>query len=76
MNTTENNQVSKTSSFENFLLLVLSYFVGMPVVLVMFIYILLTKIRKQLIDMNCLDTIAKYLFYILIIDFTLEFKKS
>lgn len=42
------------------------------IALVMLIYILLTKIRRQLIDMNCLDTIAKYLFYILIIDFTLE----
>ncbi len=42
------------------------------IALVMGIYIVLSKIRKQLIDMNCLDTIAKYLFYILIIDFTLE----
>jgi predicted membrane protein len=42
------------------------------IALVMLIYIVLTKIRRQLIDMNCLDTIAKYLFYILIIDFTLE----
>ncbi len=40
--------------------------------LVMFIYILLTRLRKQAIDMGCLDTIAKYLFYILIIDFALE----
>jgi predicted membrane protein len=38
----------------------------------MFIYIVLTKVRKQLIDMKCLDMIAKYLFYILIIDFVLE----
>ncbi|MEI6678044.1 MAG: NrfD/PsrC family molybdoenzyme membrane anchor subunit [Mariniphaga sp.] len=42
------------------------------IALVMLIYILLSKIRKQKIDMPCLDTIAKYLFYILIIDFTLE----
>lgn len=42
------------------------------IALVMGFYIVLSKIRKQLIDMNCLDTIAKYLFYILIIDFTLE----
>ena len=42
------------------------------IALVMLIYIVLTKVRKQLLDMNCLDTIAKYLFYILIIDFTLE----
>jgi Ni/Fe-hydrogenase subunit HybB-like protein len=42
------------------------------IALVMGIYIVLSKIRKQVIDMNCLDMIAKYLFYILIIDFTLE----
>jgi len=42
------------------------------IALVMFIYILLTKIRKQSIDMGCLDMIAKYLFYILVIDFALE----
>jgi len=42
------------------------------IALVMLIYIVLSKIRKQILDMDCLDTIAKYLFYILIIDFTLE----
>jgi Ni/Fe-hydrogenase subunit HybB-like protein len=42
------------------------------IALVMFIYFVLSKIRKQEIDMGCLDTIAKYLFYILIIDFSLE----
>lgn len=42
------------------------------IALVMLIYILLSKIRKQKIDMPCLDTIAKYLFYILVIDFALE----
>ncbi|NOU20097.1 MAG: polysulfide reductase NrfD [Bacteroidales bacterium] len=42
------------------------------IALVMLIYIIITKVRKQVIDMNCLDTIAKYLFYILIIDFVLE----
>ncbi|MEI7525306.1 MAG: NrfD/PsrC family molybdoenzyme membrane anchor subunit [Mariniphaga sp.] len=42
------------------------------IALVMLIYIVLTKVRKQLIDMECLDTIAKYLFYILVIDFALE----
>jgi Ni/Fe-hydrogenase subunit HybB-like protein len=42
------------------------------IALVMLLYIIITKVRKQLIDMNCLDTIAKYLFYILIIDFVLE----
>jgi len=42
------------------------------IALVMFIYIILNKIRKQTIDMACLDMIAKYLFYFLIIDFALE----
>ncbi len=42
------------------------------IALVMLIYIVLTKVRKQLIDMECLDTIAKYLLYILLIDFALE----
>ncbi|MEI6749435.1 MAG: NrfD/PsrC family molybdoenzyme membrane anchor subunit [Bacteroidales bacterium] len=42
------------------------------IALVMFIYINLTRIRKVKIDMACLDMIAKYLFYFLIIDFTLE----
>ena len=42
------------------------------IALVMFIYILLTRIRKKALDISCLDMIAKYLFYILIIDFVLE----
>ncbi len=42
------------------------------IALVMLVYIVLSKIRKQLLDMDCLDTIAKYLFYILLIDFALE----
>ncbi len=42
------------------------------IALVMLIYIVISRIRRQVIDMNCLDTIAKYLFYILIVDFTLE----
>jgi predicted membrane protein len=42
------------------------------IALVMVIYIVLNHIRKQKIDMLCLDTIAKYLFYIIIIDFTME----
>ncbi len=42
------------------------------IALVMMIYIVLSKIRKIKIDMNCLDTIASYLFYILVIDFVLE----
>jgi Ni/Fe-hydrogenase subunit HybB-like protein len=39
---------------------------------VMLLYMALTKLRKQKIDMHCVDTIAMYLFYIFIIDFSLE----
>ena len=39
---------------------------------VMLLYMLVTKLRKQQIDMRCVDTVAKYLFYAFIIDFTLE----
>jgi predicted membrane protein len=38
----------------------------------MFIYMVICKIRKVKADMNTLDTAAKFLFYILILDFTLE----
>jgi Ni/Fe-hydrogenase subunit HybB-like protein len=39
---------------------------------VMLLYMTLTRLRKQTIDMRCVDTIAMYLFYIFIIDFSLE----
>ena len=39
---------------------------------VMLIYMAATKLRKQSIDMRCVDSIAMYLFYIFIIDFSLE----
>src|SRR6185503_17489667 len=39
---------------------------------VMLIYMATTKMRRQKIDMRCVDTIAMYLFYIFIIDFSLE----
>ena len=39
---------------------------------VMVLYMGLTKLRKQKIDMRCVDSIAMYLFYIFIIDFSLE----
>jgi len=39
---------------------------------VMLIYMATTKLRKLAIDMRCVDTIAMYLFYIFIIDFSLE----
>jgi Ni/Fe-hydrogenase subunit HybB-like protein len=39
---------------------------------VMLLYMAVTKLRKQAIDMRCVDTIAMYMFYIFIIDFSLE----
>jgi len=39
---------------------------------VMLIYMATTKLRGQKIDIRCVDTIAMYLFYIFIIDFSLE----
>jgi Ni/Fe-hydrogenase subunit HybB-like protein len=39
---------------------------------VMLIYMAATKLRGQKIDIRCVDTIAMYLFYIFIIDFSLE----
>jgi Ni/Fe-hydrogenase subunit HybB-like protein len=39
---------------------------------VMLLYMALTKLRKQTIDMHCVDKIAMYMFYIFIIDFSLE----
>jgi Ni/Fe-hydrogenase subunit HybB-like protein len=42
------------------------------IALVMLIYMASTKIRRQPLDMRCLDTIARYLFYAFLIDFSLE----
>jgi len=39
---------------------------------VMLIYMATTKLRKLAIDIRCVDTIAMYMFYIFIIDFSLE----
>jgi Ni/Fe-hydrogenase subunit HybB-like protein len=39
---------------------------------VMLLYMAISKLRRQIIDMRCIDTIAMYLFYIFIIDFSLE----
>ena len=39
---------------------------------VMLIYMLAARLRRQTIDMRCVDTIARYLFYTFIIDFSLE----
>ncbi|MGD0583432.1 MAG: NrfD/PsrC family molybdoenzyme membrane anchor subunit [Bacteroidales bacterium] len=40
--------------------------------LVMFVYMAISWFRKQAVDINVLDTIGKFLFSILILDFTLE----
>ena len=39
---------------------------------VMLLYMATTKLRGQKIDMRCVDAIAMYMFYIFIIDFSLE----
>jgi Ni/Fe-hydrogenase subunit HybB-like protein len=39
---------------------------------VMLLYYVLCRIRKVPVDMLCMDTIAKYLFYAFLIDFSLE----
>jgi Ni/Fe-hydrogenase subunit HybB-like protein len=39
---------------------------------VMVLYMATTKLRHKVIDMHCVDTIAMYLFYTFIIDFSLE----
>ena len=42
------------------------------IALVMLLYMLVTWARRRAIDMKCVDTIARYLFYIFVIDFSLE----
>jgi Ni/Fe-hydrogenase subunit HybB-like protein len=39
---------------------------------VLLLYMASMKLKKRPIDMRCIDTIAKYLFYTFVIDFTLE----
>ena len=39
---------------------------------VMVLYVVSMKLRRTPIDMRCLDTVARYLFYTFVIDFTLE----
>jgi Ni/Fe-hydrogenase subunit HybB-like protein len=39
---------------------------------VMLLYMAVTRLRGRAIDMRCVDTIARYLFYAFIIDFSLE----
>jgi len=42
------------------------------IALVMLVYMVISYIRKKVIDLNVLDAIGKYLFFVLILDFTLE----
>ncbi len=42
------------------------------IAIVMLLYMLMCRIRRESIDMRCVDTVAKYLFYTFIIDFSLE----
>lgn len=42
------------------------------IALVMLLYDLACRVRRQAVDMRCLDTIARYLFYAFLIDFSLE----
>ncbi len=42
------------------------------IAIVMLLYMLMCRVRREPIDMACVDTVAKYLFYTFIIDFSLE----
>jgi Ni/Fe-hydrogenase subunit HybB-like protein len=42
------------------------------IAMVIFLYMTLTGLRRERTDMRCLDTIASYLFYAVIVDFSLE----
>jgi predicted membrane protein len=42
------------------------------IAIVMLLYMAMCKMRQEAIDMRCVDTVAKYLFYTFIIDFSLE----
>ena len=42
------------------------------IAIVMLLYMLMCWVRRETIDMRCVDTVAKYLFYTFIIDFSLE----
>ena len=42
------------------------------IALVMLLYMALTRARRLALDMRCLDTVARYLFYAFLIDFSLE----
>jgi predicted membrane protein len=40
--------------------------------LVLLVYMIISYFRKKIVDVNVLDAIGKYLFFVLILDFTLE----
>ena len=42
------------------------------IALVLLVYMVISKIRKKATDVEVLDSIGKYLFFVLILDFTLE----
>jgi Ni/Fe-hydrogenase subunit HybB-like protein len=43
------------------------------IALVIVLYMVVTALRREPLDMACLDTICSYLFYAVIVDFSLEF---
>ncbi|MEK7823781.1 MAG: NrfD/PsrC family molybdoenzyme membrane anchor subunit [Candidatus Eisenbacteria bacterium] len=42
------------------------------IAMVIFLYMMITAMRNERIDMKCLDTITSYLFYAVLVDFSLE----
>lgn len=42
------------------------------IALVMLLYMVISRLRRVTIDMDCLDTIGRYLLYALVLDFSLE----
>ncbi|GAB4366048.1 MAG: polysulfide reductase NrfD [Calditrichia bacterium] len=42
------------------------------IALILLIYMVVTPLRGKEIDMNCLDKLASFLFYVMIVDFSLE----
>jgi predicted membrane protein len=42
------------------------------IALIMLVYMIVSYVRKKAVDLNVLDAIGKYLFFVLILDFTLE----
>jgi Ni/Fe-hydrogenase subunit HybB-like protein len=42
------------------------------IAMVMLLYIVTTRLRGERVDLRCVDTIGQYLFYALVIDFSLE----